>query len=166
MIELEKPDLREIWHSTPVVIFFFNTNLYVSLHQIKSKVYWNKYNLLWIYEDKKWMNEKNKICSRELFSCHTLAKKLLFFASLGSILDFQLSWKSGKFLITRWNHKVVKFNERTSYQPTLPHCFILVVYGGCLRHVWLKGVVRVPRKVYKLGTYFVWPKKFSNPIFC
>ena len=30
-------------------------------------------------------------------------------ATLGSILDFQLSWKSGKFQLARWSHKGVLF---------------------------------------------------------
>ena len=34
-------------------------------------------------------------------------------AILGSILDSQLSWESGKFQLARWSHEVVLFSVRT-----------------------------------------------------
>ena len=48
---------------------------------------------------------------------------LLIIATLGSILDFQLSWKSGKFQLARWSHEVVIFSARTDRptdRPTRP----------------------------------------------
>ena len=39
-------------------------------------------------------------------------------ATLGSILDLQLSWKSCKFQLTRWSHKVVLFPEGINHLPT------------------------------------------------
>ena len=33
----------------------------------------------------------------------------LIIATLGSILDSQLSWESGKFQLARWSHEVVIF---------------------------------------------------------
>ena len=49
-----------------------------------------------------------------------LIKKLLIqdVATLGSILDSQPSWESGKFQLARWSHEVVIFPERTTYPPT------------------------------------------------
>ena len=41
--------------------------------------------------------------------CHIL----FIIATLGSILDSQLSWESGKFQLARWSHEVVIFSERT-----------------------------------------------------
>ena len=38
-----------------------------------------------------------------------------FIATLGSILDSQLSWESGKFQLARWSHEVVIFPERTTH---------------------------------------------------
>ena len=35
-------------------------------------------------------------------------------ATLGSILDTQLSWESNKFQLARWSHKVVLFLVRTN----------------------------------------------------
>ena len=40
-------------------------------------------------------------------------------ATLGSILDSQLSWESGKFQLARWSHEVVLFSERTTHPPTI-----------------------------------------------
>ena len=42
-----------------------------------------------------------------------------FIATLGSILDSQPSWESGKFQLARWSHEVVIFPERTNHPPTL-----------------------------------------------
>ena len=39
------------------------------------------------------------------------------FATLGSILDFQLSWKSGKFQLARWGHRVVLLLSGTGRPP-------------------------------------------------
>ena len=39
--------------------------------------------------------------------------RMLVIATLGSILDSQLSWESGKFQLARWSHKVVIFSVRT-----------------------------------------------------
>ena len=39
-------------------------------------------------------------------------------ATLGSILDSQLSWKSGKFQLAIWSHEVLLFSVRTN--PTWP----------------------------------------------
>ena len=39
-------------------------------------------------------------------------------ATLGSILDCQLSWESGKFQLARWSQEVVLFPERTTHPPT------------------------------------------------
>ena len=44
---------------------------------------------------------------------------LLDIATLGSILDFQLSWESGKLHLARWSHRVVLFLVRTDWtRPT------------------------------------------------
>ena len=40
-----------------------------------------------------------------------------FFATLSSILDFQLSWKSGKFQLARWSYEVGLFPEETTHPP-------------------------------------------------
>ena len=49
----------------------------------------------------------------------------LVVATLGSILDSQLSWESGKFQLARWSHEVVLFSvlngwlaERQATRPT------------------------------------------------
>ena len=41
-----------------------------------------------------------------------------YIATLGSILDSQLSWKSSKFQLARWSHKVAWFSEGTTHPPT------------------------------------------------
>ena len=38
---------------------------------------------------------------------------LFYIATLGSILDSQLSWESGKLQLARWSHRVVIFLVRT-----------------------------------------------------
>ena len=45
---------------------------------------------------------KNEVFSLWLFQT---------FATLGSILDSQLSWESGKFQLARWSHRVVLFSS-------------------------------------------------------
>ena len=47
--------------------------------------------------------------------------QFVFMATLGSILDSQLSWESGKFQLARWSHEVVLFPERTSHPPATHH---------------------------------------------
>ena len=42
------------------------------------------------------------------------------FATLGSIFDSQLSWKSCKAQLARWSHEVVLFPERTTHPPIHP----------------------------------------------
>ena len=52
---------------------------------------------------------------------HSIAQYCpIFFhiATLGSILDTQLSWESSKFQLARWSHEVVLFLVRTD--PTRP----------------------------------------------
>ena len=39
-------------------------------------------------------------------------------ATLGSILDSQLSWESGKFQLARWSHEVVIFPAIITHPPT------------------------------------------------
>ena len=63
---------------------------------------------------------------RQLFECHTfLVFEFLFtifkwlVATLGSILDSQLSWESGKFQLARWSHRVALFSD-WDHPPT--HC--------------------------------------------
>ena len=41
--------------------------------------------------------------------------ELALIATLGSILDFQLSWESGKFRLARWSHGVVLFSPIFTY---------------------------------------------------
>ena len=41
-------------------------------------------------------------------------------ATLGSILDSQLSWESSKFPLARWSHEVVLYPERTGHPPSHP----------------------------------------------
>ena len=41
-------------------------------------------------------------------------------ATLGSILDSQSTWESGKFQLARWSHEVVLFPERTIHPSTHP----------------------------------------------
>ena len=45
-------------------------------------------------------------------------KKHCSFATLGSILDYQLSWESGKFQLARWSHKGAWFSKGTKHPPT------------------------------------------------
>ena len=45
-----------------------------------------------------------------------IARTASMIATLGSILDSQLSWESGKYQLARWSHKVEIFPERK------PHC--------------------------------------------
>ena len=44
----------------------------------------------------------------------------VFIATLGSILDSQLSWESGKFQLARWSQEVALFPVNTTHPPTRP----------------------------------------------
>ena len=61
--------------------------------------------------------------------------RILFgIATLGSILDSQLSWESGKSQLARWNHEVVLFSARTdSTRPTRPPSLVLKLL---YYHLW------------------------------
>ena len=53
----------------------------------------------------------------------SILKKKVFLktvATLGSILDSQLSWESGKFQLARWSHEVVIFSDRTAWPAARP----------------------------------------------
>ena len=81
-----------------------------------------------------------------------MSKPIHIVATLGTILDSQLSWESCKFQLARWSHKVVIFPERTTH-PTATHppygffswiycvlslgchCDVSRVFEGCLRNV-------------------------------
>ena len=52
--------------------------------------------------------------------CFTLLSAQPNIATLGSILDSQQSWESGKFQLARWSHEVVIFPERTTHPHTHP----------------------------------------------
>ena len=55
-------------------------------------------------------------------------------ATLGSILDSQLSWESGKFQLARWSHEVVIFPERTTHPPPTHHMDFFLIY--CILSLW------------------------------
>ena len=50
----------------------------------------------------------------ETYFFNSLCYSAWVIATLGSILDSQLSWESGKFQLARWSHEVVLFPERTT----------------------------------------------------
>ena len=61
-------------------------------------------------------------------------------ATLGSILDSQLSWESGKFQLARWSHEVVLFPERTTHPSThRPYQYLLVSPSGASPPLCLSG---------------------------
>ena len=62
-------------------------------------------------------------------------------ATLGSILDSQLSWESGKFQLARWSHEVVLFPERTSHPSTQPYGFSSVSVCGVPTQVWISSQI-------------------------
>ena len=97
-----------------------------------------------------WLEPKQTVCQRlnwthvlertrtYLYSCkltyesypetlnypHILVSNFLLMpliAILGSILDSQLNWESGKFQLARWSQEVGLFPERTNHPPTHPH---------------------------------------------
>ena len=67
-------------------------------------------------------------------------------ATLGFILDSQLSWESGKFQLARWSHEVVIFSDRTGHPATQPpdHMDVRLAkkmeFDGCLILSILCGV--------------------------
>ena len=52
--------------------------------------------------------------------CLNVFKAFGIIATLGSIMDSQLSWESGKYLLARGSHEVVLFSVRTRPDPTRP----------------------------------------------
>ena len=68
---------------------------------------------------------------------------MLYIATLGSILDSQLSWESGKLQLARWSHRVVLFLVRTDpTRPTHPPDGLVwkVLYLNC----YLSNVHQIP----------------------
>ena len=79
-------------------------------------------------------------------------------AILGSILDSQLSWESGKYQLARWSHGVVIFFERTDLtRPTSHFSFILYVvwcpHPNCSCHHQSK--CGVPTSKYMCAVYLL-----------
>ena len=68
-------------------------------------------------QSKEFLNSQNFLPSKNVIfqktGCLKKQKKSVFIATLGSILDSQLSWESGKFQLARWSHEVVIFSVRT-----------------------------------------------------
>ena len=52
----------------------------------------------------------------------------LHVATLGSILDSQLSWESGKFQLARWSHRVALFSGLDQPPPTHPQLSFFCKY--------------------------------------
>ena len=70
-------------------------------------------------------------------------------ATLGSILDTQLSWESSKFQLARWSHEVAILSHQTTPTPTpTPPPTILVfsslILCGVPILVWTQVHVRCP----------------------
>ena len=99
-------------------------------------------------------------------------KGIVFIATLGSIMDSQLSWESGKFQLARWRHKVGLFPERKP--PIHPTIWIILLKKTLiwvrvvLVGVWgLSYILNLKFQVWhfqpSLLLYLVWNPKFFNP---
>ena len=64
------------------------------------------------------------------------------FATPGSILDSQLSWKSGKFQLARWNHRVAKLCGEP-HPPTRPPNHPPTALLEFVNKEWLINVFRL-----------------------
>ena len=87
-----------------------------------------------------------------------IGKSILIIATLGSILNSQLSWESGKFQLARWSHRVALLLWKTTRPPTHPQHLCGV--PPCLFHlfypfvrcpslcIWILCVVLTPDWTY------------------
>ena len=56
-------------------------------------------------------------------------------ATLGSILDSQLSWESGKFQLARWSHRVALWSS-LDHPPPTAKLFLTMLCGVHVRASW------------------------------
>ena len=80
-------------------------------------------------------------------------------ATLGSILDSQLSWESGKFQLARWSHEVVIFSDRTVRPSDRPPGHPTIWMFDWLQSWYLSGVLFI-----KLTDTLKWNVRCPPPL--
>ena len=94
-------------------------------------MYGGKYDNL----DNLLVNKVNKVVCTE----YDIAQHI---ATLGSLLYFQLSWKSGKVQLTRWSLKEAGLKRAPpikppTHPPPQPNLLYSSLSVGCLQNVWV-----------------------------